>query len=51
MICDRFGWRFEEVDDMAFDDVIEALAAVDYLGEIEAKAINKGRGKGSKRRR
>ena len=36
---------------MEFDDVIETLAAVDYLGELEAKAIKKGRGKGSKSRR
>ena len=48
MICDRFGWRFEEVDAMAFDDVIEALAAVDYLGELETKAIKKGKDKGAK---
>ena len=51
MICDRFGWRFEEVDGMAFDDVLEALAAVDYLGELEARTIKKGQGKGPKSRR
>ena len=39
IICDRFGWRFPEVDAMPFDDVIDALAGAQYLADIEARAV------------
>ena len=38
IICDRFGWRFSEIDVMTFDEVIETLASAQYLADLEAKA-------------
>jgi len=38
IICDRFGWRFSEIDMMTFDEVIETLVSAQYLADLEAKA-------------
>ena len=49
IICDRFGWRFSEVDAMPFDEVIDALASAQYLADLEAKAVRNAKPPKSRR--